>query len=160
MTVWVNGCFDLFHVGHLDLLETATRAAGESALIVGVNSDESIRQLKGQGKPIICLRHRIMILEALAYVDQVIVIHGTNCAPELKAIRPDIVLKGKGYTIENMCQDERAAVDSYGGQIRFMDRCNYPISTSEIIHRAATYHALTNQPFIDESEKPLANYSI
>jgi D-beta-D-heptose 7-phosphate kinase/D-beta-D-heptose 1-phosphate adenosyltransferase len=159
MTVWVNGCFDLLHVGHLDLLEAASTMAGESALIVGVNSDVSIRGLKGAGKPIICLRHRIMMLEALSYVDQVVVIHGPNCEPELRAIRPDIVVKGSGYTIESMCQNERAAVDSYGGQIRFTEHAAVD-RTTEIIRRAAQYYVSVNQHFLDESEQPLANYSV
>jgi rfaE bifunctional protein nucleotidyltransferase chain/domain len=132
-TVWINGCFDLLHPGHLELIDTAAEIEG--MLIVGVNSDESIKMLKGPGKPIYSLRHRLIMLNYLEQIDLTVVINGKRCVDELRCIQPDIVLKGKGYTIDNMCQDERRAIESYGGEIRFMNDCHYPISTSDIIDR-------------------------
>lgn len=130
--VWVNGCFDVLHPGHIDLLEQAAEMG--DWLIVGINSDESVRGLKGNTKPIMSLRHRIIMLNSVDVVSQVVVIHGKRCTPELRALRPHVVVKGSGYTKESMCQDERKAVEEYGGELRFID-CHYPISTSDIISR-------------------------
>lgn len=132
-SVWVNGCFDLLHPGHLDLLYQAAEI-GEW-LIVGINSDESVKLLKGDSKPIMSLRHRRLLVQSIDCVDQVVIIHGERCDFELRAIQPQVVVKGKGYDIDSMCQKERAAVDSYGGQIRFLENVTYPISTGQIINR-------------------------
>jgi D-beta-D-heptose 7-phosphate kinase / D-beta-D-heptose 1-phosphate adenosyltransferase len=93
--VFTNGVFDLLHVGHLDLLEKA-RALGD-ALVVGVNSDASVRRLKGPGRPIVPLRERMELLAGLKPVDYVVAFPEDTPAKLIAAIRPAILVKGADY---------------------------------------------------------------
>jgi len=93
--VFTNGVFDLLHVGHLDLLEKA-RALGD-LLVVGVNSDASVRRLKGNGRPIVPLRERMEMLAGLKPVDYVIPFGEDTPARVIAAIRPAVLVKGADY---------------------------------------------------------------
>src|SRR5215831_17058882 len=97
--VFANGCFDLLHVGHIRYLEGA-RALGE-LLIVGLNSDESVRQLKGPGRPLMAEGDRAEILSAISFVDYIVIFGDPNAERLLLQIRPDIHCKGTDYTEEN-----------------------------------------------------------
>lgn len=109
--VFTNGCFDLFHVGHLQTLRTAV-LHGE-ILIVGINSDRSVRQLKGVGRPVIPQEHRADILAAFDFVHRVVIYEDETPHALLRSIRPDVLVKG-GTT---MTVIGREVVEAYGGQI-------------------------------------------
>lgn len=113
--VWTNGCFDLFHAGHVRALETA-RSLGD-ALIVGINSDRSVRELKGEGRPLCGEADRAAVLSGLEAVTRVVVFDGKRCDRELAAIRPDVWTKSGDYTLESLDQDERRVVEAHGGKI-------------------------------------------
>ena len=111
--VLANGCFDLLHVGHVRYLEGA-RALGD-ALLVGVNSDESVARLKGAGRPIMTAAERAEIVGALASVDAVVVFDDDTADGLVATLRPDVHAKGTDYTAETV--PERAAVLAAGGKV-------------------------------------------
>lgn len=94
--VFTNGCFDLFHYGHLESLRFA-RGLGQ-VLIVGVNTDRSVRALKGSSRPIVCEKHRAAILSACRFVDKVVLFDEDTPQELIEYIRPDILVKGYEYT--------------------------------------------------------------
>jgi rfaE bifunctional protein nucleotidyltransferase chain/domain len=108
-----NGCFDLLHVGHLRYLEGA--AAEGDRLVVAVNDDESVRRLKGEGRPILSAGDRAELVAALRWVDYVVIFPEPTVGPLLEAIRPDVHCKGTDYTSETV--PERDVVRAYGGRI-------------------------------------------
>src|SRR2546427_6202452 len=111
--VLANGCFDVLHVGHIRFLEAA-KALGD-LLIVGVNSDEQTRRLKGEGRPLAPQDQRAQIVSALAAVDFVTIFHEPTVEQLLLALRPDIHAKGTDYTEDTV--PERDVVRSFGGQL-------------------------------------------
>jgi rfaE bifunctional protein nucleotidyltransferase chain/domain len=113
--VVTNGCFDLLHLGHVTYLETG-RNMGD-ALLVGLNSDESVRQLKGESRPVNCETDRAAVLAALESVDGVCIFGDKTATRFLAAAQPDVYLKGGDYTLETLNQDERRAVEQTGGKI-------------------------------------------
>jgi rfaE bifunctional protein nucleotidyltransferase chain/domain len=113
--VVTNGCFDILHLGHVTYLETA-RNFGD-ALLVGINNDETTRQLKGAGRPVNSETDRAAVLAALQSVDGVCIFAGRTATKFLAAAQPDIYVKGGDYTLETLNQDERRAVESAGGKI-------------------------------------------
>lgn len=106
--VVTNGCFDLLHVGHVKFLWEA-RKAGDY-LLVGLNDDESVRGLKGDGRPVYSVLDRAEMLAALRPVSAVCIFSGMRATEFLKAARPDVYVKGGDYTIETLDPDERAAL--------------------------------------------------
>jgi len=113
--VVTNGCFDLLHLGHVTYLEAA-RNEGD-ALLVGVNSDESTRQLKGPNRPVNSEQDRAAVLAALESVDGICIFNERTATRFLAAARPDIYVKGGDYTLETLNQEERNTVESAGGKI-------------------------------------------
>jgi len=113
--VVTNGCFDLLHVGHVTYLDTA-RGYGE-ALLVGLNSDDSTRQLKGEGRPVNPEADRALVLAALESVSGVCIFAEKTATRFLAAAQPDVYVKGGDYTLDTLNQDERRAVESSGGKI-------------------------------------------
>ena len=113
--VATNGCFDILHLGHVTYLETA-RHQGD-ALIVGLNSDASVRGLKGAGRPVNSQDDRAAVIAALASVDRVFVFSEREATGFLSLVQPDIYVKGGDYTIETINQDERHLVERAGGRI-------------------------------------------
>jgi rfaE bifunctional protein nucleotidyltransferase chain/domain len=107
-----NGCFDLLHVGHVRYLQGA--AAEADRLLVAVNDDESVRMLKGQGRPVMPEGDRAELLAALRGVDYVVLFGGRTVADVLLRYRPDVHCKGTDYTVESV--PERPIVESYGGR--------------------------------------------
>jgi len=114
--VFANGCFDLLHVGHVRYLEAA-RGLGD-LLVVGVNSDEQVRRLKGEGRPYVPARERAEVVASLRAVDLVTVFSEPTVAELLLAIRPDIHAKGTDYTEDSV--PEREVVRSYGGRVQIV----------------------------------------
>lgn len=110
-----NGCFDLLHLGHVTYLENA-RNLGD-ALLIGVNGDSSVRQLKGESRPVNSEGDRGAVLAALESVDGICIFEDKTATRFLAAAQPDIYVKGGDYTLETLNQDERKAVESGGGKI-------------------------------------------
>ena len=113
--VVTNGCFDLLHRGHVTYLESA-RALGD-ALLVGVNGDASVSELKGPLRPVNCEDDRAAVLAALASVDGVCIFTDRAALRFLSAVQPDIYAKGGDYTIDTINQEERRLVEKLGGQV-------------------------------------------
>ena len=113
--VVTNGCFDLLHLGHVTYLESA-RNNGD-ALLIGVNSDEAVRQLKGPARPVNAESDRAAVLAALESVDGVCIFHEKRATRFLEHARPDVYVKGGDYTLETLDQEERRKVEQGGGRI-------------------------------------------
>ena len=113
IVVFANGCFDLLHAGHIRYLEGA-RAEGDM-LVVGINSDDSVRNLKGSDRPLMPESERAEILSALECVDHVIVFSDPTVDRILSRLRPDVHAKGTDYSKETV--PERETVLAYGGRI-------------------------------------------
>ena len=126
--VLANGNFDLLHVGHVRYLRGAKELGGK--LVVAVNSDESVRALKGEGRPIMPEEERAEIVAALADVDAVVVFPELDVRALIREIRPDIQAKGTDYTVDSV--PERDAVGEYGGRVAIVGDLK-DHSTSEII---------------------------
>jgi len=108
-----NGCFDILHVGHVRYLEGAAREADR--LIVAINDDESVRTLKGSGRPLLPAAARAELVAALRAVNYVVVFSGSTVDRLLGAIKPDVHCKGTDYTTDTV--PERDAVRAYGGRV-------------------------------------------
>lgn len=131
--VLANGNFDLLHVGHVRYLHGAKELGGK--LVVAVNSDESVRALKGEGRPIMPAEERAEIVAALGDVDAVVIFPELDVRALIGEIRPDIQAKGTDYTQGSV--PERDAVAEYGGRVAIVgDPKNH--STSEIIRARLT----------------------
>jgi rfaE bifunctional protein nucleotidyltransferase chain/domain len=111
--VLANGCFDLLHVGHVRYLEAA-RALGD-ALLVALNSDASVRRLKGPGRPVMRQEERAEILAALRSVDAVMVFDEDTADGLVRLLRPDVQAKGTDYTEDSV--PERRTVEGLGGRV-------------------------------------------
>lgn len=123
-----NGCFDLLHVGHVRYLRSAKELGGR--LIVAINSDESVRALKGEGRPLMPAEERAEILAALADVDAIVVFPEPDVRELIREIRPDVQAKGTDYTAATV--PERDVVVECGGRVEIVgDPKNH--SASEII---------------------------
>ena len=130
--VYTNGVFDLLHAGHVRTLEAARRLG--DALVVGVNSDESTRRLKGPGRPLLPAQDRAALLAALAAVDLVVIYPETTSMTVLHALRPEIWAKGGDYDPATVNQEEKAYIESYGGRVAVV--AHVPgISTTELVRR-------------------------
>ena len=114
--VFTNGCFDILHAGHVRYLQAA-RALGD-VLIVGLNSDESVRGLKGPTRPINCQEDRAEVLSALSAVDYVVIFGEPTAEKLIRSMKPHIYVKGGDYVIETL--PEAPLVKGYGGSIVFV----------------------------------------
>jgi rfaE bifunctional protein nucleotidyltransferase chain/domain len=116
--VLTNGVFDLLHTGHLYYLQKA-RALGD-ALVIALNSDASVRALKGPARPVQTEEQRAYALAALACVDGIVIFREPRLTAEIRALRPDIYCKAGDYTLEKLDAGERAALQEVGARIEFM----------------------------------------
>ena len=110
---FANGCFDLLHVGHVRYLHAAAREADR--LIVAINGDSSVRDLKGPTRPILAAQDRAELVAAIRGVDYVVIFHESTVTPLLERLKPDVHCKGTDYTSESV--PERDTVRAYGGHI-------------------------------------------
>ena len=114
--VFTNGCFDILHAGHVRYL-TAAKSFGD-VLIVGLNSDESVHKLKGEGRPVNSESDRKEVLLGLKAVDEVIIFSEQTAERLISEIKPDVYVKGGDYTLETL--PEAKIVQSYGGKVEFV----------------------------------------
>lgn len=128
--VFTNGCFDILHLGHIDYLSKA--AAFGDVLIIGVNTDESVKNLKGSGRPINDENSRARILAALEFVDGVILFNEETPIHLIEAITPNVLTKGGDYTAEDVVGYDH--VITSGGEVRIIDYLP-GYSTSTIIQK-------------------------
>jgi len=111
--ILTNGCFDLLHVGHIRYLRGAKQLGGR--VIVGVNADDTVRKLKGEGRPKVPAAERAEVLAALADVDAVVIFSEPDVRALIRELRPDVHAKGTDYTAENV--PERDEVIAQGGRV-------------------------------------------
>ena len=129
-TVLTNGCFDILHVGHIQLFKYCKSLAEE--LIVLLNSDESVKSLgKGVNRPINTQSERYELLTSIKYIDKVIIFEETTPCELVAKIKPNFYVKGGDYTIDNL--PESKVVKKYGGQIRIFNHTGH--STTNLIRK-------------------------
>lgn len=129
---FANGCFDILHVGHVRYLEAAAQEA--DLLVVAINDDDSVRQLKGEGRPVLLAGHRAELVAALRCVDYVVIFPELTVGPLLEVLRPDVHCKGTDYTVDSV--PEREIVKAYGGRTAIVgDPKDH--STRELLARIA-----------------------
>lgn len=128
--VFANGCFDIIHAGHVTYLQMAKQTG--DFLIVAVNTDESIKRIKGPTRPINNLEHRSTVLAGLGMVDWVVPFDDETPERLLKLIQPDILVKGSDYTIDQVVGAD--IVRSYGGEVRIMNH-NVKMTSTDLLHR-------------------------
>lgn len=128
--VFTNGCFDIIHHGHVDsLLKSASFG---TRLIVGLNSDESVRRLKGEGHPVLDVNARSKMMASIIFVDAVVIFEEDTPAHLISRILPDVLVKGKEYALEEIAGHD--VVLEHGGKVERLDLVP-GISTSEMIKR-------------------------
>jgi len=133
VVVWTNGCFDLLHAGHARSLQAA-RSLGD-VLVVGVNSDASVRRFKGSTRPLIRASERSELIAALACVTHVVVFEEDTPEACIRLLRPDVHCKGADYAPPHgKPVPEAALVESYGGRVAFLPLVE-GLSTTELIRR-------------------------
>jgi len=128
--VFTNGCFDILHLGHIDYLAQA--ASEGTLLIVGLNSDDSVRRIKGESRPITDERSRAMALAALGFVGAVVIFDQDTPAKLIKQVQPDVLVKGKDYEASEIVGAD--TVRKKGGKIVTIDLVE-GYSTSSIIEK-------------------------
>ena len=130
VVVFTNGCFDVLHAGHVRYL-TKARAMGDF-LVIGLNSDDSVRRLKGNGRPINTEDDRAEVLDALRAVDAVTLFDEPTAEALIAMVRPDVYVKGGDYTLETL--PEAKIVQEYGGRVEFVPLVEGR-STTNVIER-------------------------
>lgn len=138
--VLANGCFDLLHVGHIRYLEGAKRLG--DILVVGINSDEQVRRLKGANRPLMPENERAEIISALRFVDLVTIFPEQTVTELIRVIRPDVHAKGTDYTVETV--PEREIVREYGGRTAIVgDPKDH--STTALIAQVESFESLESR---------------
>lgn len=130
--VVTNGCFDLLHRGHAEYLSRA-RKCGD-VLLIAINSDESVRAIKGKSRPIVCEKDRAYLLSSLMFVDAVVIFNTPKCTNLFLSLKPDIYVKGGDYNIDSIDKEEKAALLSVGSKIKFI-KFIPGLSTTEILRK-------------------------
>ena len=128
--VFTNGCFDILHAGHVTYLEAA-KAQGD-VLVLGLNTDESVRRLKGPERPINSELDRAKVVGALKAVDYVVLFGEQTAEAVIAEVKPDVYVKGGDYTLDTL--PEAKIVQSYGGKVAFIDMVE-GCSTTNIINK-------------------------
>ncbi len=133
--VFTNGCFDILHAGHIDYLEKA-KALGD-VLIVGVNSDNSVRRIKGDKRPVVAQKYRIRLLEGISSIDHLMLFEEDTPLDLIKKIKPDILVKGADWKDKGVVGED--FVKTYGGHVKLIELLP-GISTSIIIDNILKAH--------------------
>ncbi len=128
--VFTNGCFDIIHAGHADYLNKA-KSLGD-ILVVGINSDASVRRIKGEKRPILPQQMRAYLLDNLKPVDYVVIFEEDTPLELIKAIKPDVLVKGADWDLERIVGAD--FVLSYGGRVERI-AFSFDISTSKVVER-------------------------
>ena len=131
--VLTNGCFDILHAGHVHYLAQA-RTLGRT-LVVGLNSDQSVRRLKGESRPLNGEAARAEVLAALRAVDGVVIFEEATATALVEAIKPDIYVKGGDYRVEDL--PEAVAVEKNGGRVALVP-VTWQVSTTALVERIRT----------------------
>lgn len=130
--VLTNGCFDLLHAGHVYSLKQAAQLGDE--LWVAINSDSSVRKIKGPNRPIYNERQRAFLLLSISCVNLVFLFDGENLSNEIDAIQPEIYAKSGDYSLESINHEEKIALEKANSNVKFVDFIE-GLSTSETISR-------------------------
>jgi len=128
--VFTNGCFDILHAGHADYLNRA-KSLGD-ILVVGINSDASVRRIKGENRPILPQQMRAYLLDNLKPVDYVVIFEEDTPLEMIKAIKPDVLVKGADWDLERIVGAD--FVLSYGGKVERI-AFSFDVSTSKVVER-------------------------
>ena len=130
--VMTNGCFDLLHPGHIVHLQQAADLG--HALFIALNSDASVRALKGPERPLYDQTQRALALSALACVEAVVVFEETSPLTIMEQLRPEVYVKGGDYTLDTINQEERHLLESFGAEIHILPQVE-DFSTTNVIRR-------------------------
>jgi D-beta-D-heptose 7-phosphate kinase/D-beta-D-heptose 1-phosphate adenosyltransferase len=135
--VFTNGCFDILHRGHIELFRFCYNQMGSPA-VVGVNSDKSIRELKGPDRPIMNEIDRLAILKAIKWIDYIVVFDSKSVFPVIESLKPRVLVKGGNYSKKACAEADRIVgedfVESYGGKVLAAPLIE-GISTTTILER-------------------------
>ena len=134
--VWANGCFEILHAGHIEFFMQAARLG--DVLIVGVNTDDSVRALKGDGHPLVSLAERLFVLAAVGCVNYLTWFSGLTCTQALRTLKPDVYAKGAKHLHSMIDPDEWAAIEETGGYVVVMPGSGRS-STSAIIDKVRNH---------------------
>jgi D-beta-D-heptose 7-phosphate kinase/D-beta-D-heptose 1-phosphate adenosyltransferase len=129
---FTNGCFDILHMGHVRYLEQAKK--GDRVLVVGLNSDRSVKMIKGSGRPIVGEKERAEVLAALACVDYVVLFHEATPAKLIEAVNPDVLIKGADWRSKGIAGSD--FVRARGGKVEYITFVP-GFSSTNIIERIA-----------------------
>lgn len=133
LVLFTNGCFDLFHAGHAKALSDIKKDAGrDSFLIVGINSDKSVKNLKGESRPIITENQRAYIVACHEAVDMVFLFDEEDVSDYIKIIRPDFWYKSSDYTLESLNEKEKLNLSAVNGKLKLINLVE-DISTTKIV---------------------------
>ena len=136
--VFTTGCFDILHSGHIELFKFCHDKKRPRQVVVGLNSDNSIRALKGLNRPIISEEDRAAVLLAIQWIDYVIIFDTISVFPLIEVLKPQVLVKGGNYSIKSCAVDDQIIgqefVESYGGKVMTAPYVEW-ISTTEIIRR-------------------------
>ena len=132
--VFTNGCFDILHAGHVNYLAKA-KSLGD-ILVIGLNSDSSVKKLKGRSRPVVSQKNRAIVLGALWAVDFVVIFNELTPIKLIKAIKPDVLVKGGDWKKENIIGAD--FIESYGGKVKSL-RYIKGLSTRGIVKRIKNF---------------------
>ena len=119
--IFTNGCFDILHRGHIELFKFCRSQHDHNQVVVGVNSDKSIRELKGSGRPMMLEKDRVAVLLAIQWIDYVVIFDSKSVLPLIEEIKPAILIKGGSYSNKPCATADQIVgqkfVESYGGKV-------------------------------------------
>lgn len=141
ITVVTNGCFDIIHAGHVQFLREA-RDLGDK-LIVGLNSDKSVKELKGHNRPVNNVYNRAEVLLALESVDDVIIFDEIDCRKLLQHTKPDVYVKGGDYTVDSLPECEKETIFKYCKEVKILKKYK-SLSTSDIIQKIQEFEEINH----------------
>ena len=127
-----NGCFDIFHLGHLQLINFSKSLGDE--LFIAINSDFSIKKLKGPSRPILDQKYRLKFISSIPGVTKAEIFKDTNCSNIIRKWRPDIYVKSSDYELNSLNKNEKTALEEVGSIIKFME-ITEEVSSSSIISK-------------------------
>jgi D-beta-D-heptose 7-phosphate kinase / D-beta-D-heptose 1-phosphate adenosyltransferase len=136
--IFTNGCFDIIHRGHIELFKFCRSQHAYKQVVVGVNSDKSIRELKGPDRPIMLEKDRVAVLLAIQWIDYVVIFDSKSVLPVIKAAKPSFLIKGGNYSTKACASADQIVgqefVESYDGRVYTAPMVE-GISTTEIVKK-------------------------